>query len=154
MFVKSQFFIKIFKNDTNINVTPKQTNYFQQSYLLPKVYIFSYENILIVLVFKYYFFYLLNWNYLFSIDSRWNALIHQLNGIFCTSILSMEPSMTTSPTLYPEKSAKEKKVWRYGQLSAESVCSENLKAWKKFLPCKEVSSGSSGSLLRLMFIAF
>ncbi|KAI1721943.1 gpi16 subunit, GPI transamidase component domain-containing protein [Ditylenchus destructor] len=72
-----------------------------------------------------------------SIDSRWNALIHQLNGIFCTSILSMELSMTTSPTLYPEKSAKEKKVWRYGQLSAESVCSENLKAWKKFLPCKE-----------------
>ncbi|KAI1714917.1 gpi16 subunit, GPI transamidase component domain-containing protein [Ditylenchus destructor] len=72
-----------------------------------------------------------------SIDPRWNALIHQLNGIFCTSILSMEPSMTTSPTLYPEKSSKDEKMWRYGQLSAESVCSENLKAWKKFLPCKE-----------------
>uniref|UniRef100_A0A915CLC4 GPI transamidase component PIG-T n=1 Tax=Ditylenchus dipsaci TaxID=166011 RepID=A0A915CLC4_9BILA len=27
--------------------------------------------------------------------------------------------------------------WRYGQLSQESVCSENLKSWKKFLPCKE-----------------
>ncbi|KAI1717691.1 gpi16 subunit, GPI transamidase component domain-containing protein [Ditylenchus destructor] len=63
-----------------------------------------------------------------SIDSRWNALIHQLNGIFCTSILRMEPSMTTSPTLYPEKSSNDKKMWRYGQLSAESEGMEEISA--------------------------
>lgn len=72
----------------------------------------------------------------YSVDARWTNLLHQFNGIFCTSILNMDSVLTSAPTLFVNN--KESDYWRFGILSSESVCSENLKPWKKLLPCKSV----------------
>ena len=79
-----------------------------------------------------------------SIESRYSTLIHQLNGIFCTSFLNINPSLTAAPKLWLNDPTTKNKNnnntdsnWRIGILSSESLCSENLKPWKKFLPCKQ-----------------
>lgn len=73
--------------------------------------------------------------HMFSIDVRWSDLLNQLNGVFCSSILNMDPALTVTPKMLMHNPDL---LWRYGALSSETVCSENLKPWKKLLPCKQV----------------
>lgn len=49
----------------------------------------------------------------------------------------MNSVLTSTPKLFVGN--KGSGYWRFGSLSSESVCSENLKPWKKLLPCKIVS---------------
>ncbi|VDK43884.1 unnamed protein product [Anisakis simplex] len=112
-----------------------------------------------------------------SVDERWNYLVNSLNGIFCTSLLQMVPSLTSTPQLSfnarglvsPSSShhsmlrhfstefwniTRVLPLWlkyfrvvfidhdhvmilRYGSLTGENVCTENLTPWRKLLPCKQ-----------------
>lgn len=71
-----------------------------------------------------------------EVDTRWESLVHLLNGMFCTSLVDIVPKMTSFPKLFPSGSPGEEN-WRYGRLSGETMCSENLRPWKKMLPCKQ-----------------
>ncbi|VDM43528.1 unnamed protein product [Toxocara canis] len=78
-----------------------------------------------------------------SVDDRWNYLVNSLNGIFCTSLLQMVPSLSTSPrfSFMPLglASSTDHNLLRYeyGALTGENVCTENLTPWRKLLPCKQ-----------------
>uniref|UniRef100_A0A915AS64 GPI transamidase component PIG-T n=1 Tax=Parascaris univalens TaxID=6257 RepID=A0A915AS64_PARUN len=76
-----------------------------------------------------------------SVDERWIYLVNSLNGIFCTSLLQMVPSLSSSPqfSFLPRGLAisTDHRFMRYGALSGENVCTENLTPWRKLLPCKE-----------------
>jgi hypothetical protein len=70
-------------------------------------------------------------------DQKWSSLVHSLNGLFCTSILEMLPKFSGQPKLMD--GCEGSSSCRYGALSGESVCTENMKSWKKMLPCKQVN---------------
>jgi len=85
---------------------------------------------------------------LFSVDERWQRLVHAVNGLFCASFLQISPILTARPLWsFRPKSALEvvasdiidfSLMGRYGALSSDAICTENLTPWKKLLPCKEV----------------
>lgn len=76
-----------------------------------------------------------------SVDERWIYLVNSLNGIFCTSLLQMVPSLSSSPefSFLPRGLAvsTDHRFMRYGALTGENVCTENLTPWRKLLPCKQ-----------------
>jgi phosphatidylinositol glycan class T len=59
-------------------------------------------------------------------------LVKQVNGIFCSSILEMDPLFTSRPYIY----GVDTKLYRYGHLSGEPLCTENIKPFLRLLPCK------------------
>uniref|UniRef100_A0AC34F0F6 GPI transamidase component PIG-T n=1 Tax=Panagrolaimus sp. ES5 TaxID=591445 RepID=A0AC34F0F6_9BILA len=69
-----------------------------------------------------------------EIDKAWSMLVKQVNGIFCSSILEMDPSFTATPNFHG--STNDLKLYRYGHLSGEPVCTENIKPFIRLLPCK------------------
>lgn len=83
----------------------------------------------------------------FSVDERWQRLVHAVNGLFCASFLQITPILSAHPrwSFRPKSAmsiAADEKIdysmGRYGALSSDTICTENLTPWKKLLPCKEV----------------
>lgn len=83
-----------------------------------------------------------------DVHSQWKGLVHALSGLFCASLnfldisspsyatgvvsdspLSFRPWGNTNGTL-------ESEYFRYGTLSRETVCTENLTPFKKLLPSR------------------
>lgn len=76
-----------------------------------------------------------------NLPEKWFALVNIINGLFCTSILGMFPQYSAQPKLPIRREIIDHNFnnsykW-YGALGGESVCTENLKSWKKLLPCKQ-----------------
>jgi phosphatidylinositol glycan class T len=69
-----------------------------------------------------------------EVDKTWSILVKQVNGIFCSSILEMDPSFTATPMF--DGSTNDLKLYRYGHLSGEPLCTENIKPFLRLLPCK------------------
>uniref|UniRef100_A0A914GS51 GPI transamidase component PIG-T n=1 Tax=Globodera rostochiensis TaxID=31243 RepID=A0A914GS51_GLORO len=68
---------------------------------------------------------------------NWSRLVHTINGLFCMSILQMVPQQSSNPKLALLKDSSRGERWFWGTLGGESVCTENIKAWKNLLPCKQ-----------------
>ncbi|KAF1749996.1 hypothetical protein GCK72_016541 [Caenorhabditis remanei] len=71
-------------------------------------------------------------------DERMKFLVEALNGVLCTSISHI--NVITSPELVvlANHGEKSKKLFkRYGVLSGETTCTENLTRLRKLLACKE-----------------
>lgn len=75
-----------------------------------------------------------------EIDKAWSVLVKQVNGIFCSSILEMEPLFTAPPRFNGD--IENLRLYRYGHLSGEPVCTENIKPFLRLLPCKAVTLSS------------
>uniref|UniRef100_A0A914XXB5 GPI transamidase component PIG-T n=1 Tax=Panagrolaimus superbus TaxID=310955 RepID=A0A914XXB5_9BILA len=69
-----------------------------------------------------------------EVNKAWSLLVKQVNGIFCSSILEMDPSFTATPNFHG--STNDLKLYRYGHLSGEPLCTENIKPFIRLLPCK------------------
>ncbi|CAD6188383.1 unnamed protein product [Caenorhabditis auriculariae] len=73
-------------------------------------------------------------------EKNFSSLVEAANGLFCTSLSSL-----TVTAVSPELPVLEKKSFelttRYGIVSKETTCTENLSQLRKLLPCK--SSGLS-----------
>ncbi|KAL3109456.1 hypothetical protein niasHT_010626 [Heterodera trifolii] len=73
-------------------------------------------------------------------ERKWARLVHTLNGLFCTSMLQLVPQHSSKPKLVFQNGASasdDEERWFWGTLGGESVCTENIKAWKNLLPCKQ-----------------
>lgn len=85
--------------------------------------------------------------FLHSVDSAWKDLTHSLSGQLCASLNFIDDTVTVSPkrSFRPQGWVRShnESLLRYAALPRESVCTENLTPWKKFLPC-----GSKVSRLR------
>ncbi|CAH8831999.1 unnamed protein product [Trichobilharzia szidati] len=87
-----------------------------------------------------------------SVDQSWFELTHALSGLFCASLNQLSTNEHFASPLYSYKplgvseSGKVDGEVRYSQLPGETLCSENLTPWTKYLPCKSFSG--LGSLLR------
>ncbi|CAI2354693.1 unnamed protein product [Caenorhabditis sp. 36 PRJEB53466] len=71
-------------------------------------------------------------------DERMKFLVEALNGVLCTSISHVR--VVTSPefVIFGSHGEKSEKVFkRYGVLSGETTCTENLTRLRKLLACKE-----------------
>uniref|UniRef100_A0A1I7Y5F1 GPI transamidase component PIG-T n=1 Tax=Steinernema glaseri TaxID=37863 RepID=A0A1I7Y5F1_9BILA len=92
------------------------------------------------------------------IDKRWASLVNSLNGIFCTSLMELVPSLTSSPHRFRNDVVEEHggniKNLRYGALGGETVCTENLTPWKRLLPCKQSGISKLLNPIRLYSSAF
>ncbi|WKX99458.1 hypothetical protein Q1695_014385 [Nippostrongylus brasiliensis] len=75
-----------------------------------------------------------------TVDSKWRTLITSLNGLLCTSLTSVVPQLSSSPKMSFKRVGRDRRSelhLRYGTMGKETVCTENLTPWKKFLPCKQ-----------------
>ncbi|VDL81140.1 unnamed protein product [Nippostrongylus brasiliensis] len=75
-----------------------------------------------------------------GVDSKWRTLITSLNGLLCTSLTSVVPQLSSSPKMSFKRVGHDRRSelhLRYGTMGKETVCTENLTPWKKFLPCKQ-----------------
>uniref|UniRef100_A0A0K8R397 Putative gpi transamid n=1 Tax=Ixodes ricinus TaxID=34613 RepID=A0A0K8R397_IXORI len=74
-----------------------------------------------------------------SVDSAWKDLTHSLSGQLCASLNFIDDTVTVSPkrSFRPQGWVRShnESLLRYAALPRESVCTENLTPWKKFLPC-------------------
>lgn len=75
-----------------------------------------------------------------EVDASWKNLTHSLSGLFCASINFLESSTSYSAPKWGFHPASEN--MRYGTLSREAVCTENLTPWLKLLPCRDKSGFS------------
>uniref|UniRef100_A0A8R1E2K7 Uncharacterized protein n=1 Tax=Caenorhabditis japonica TaxID=281687 RepID=A0A8R1E2K7_CAEJA len=77
-------------------------------------------------------------------DEQMKFLVEALNGVLCTSISHINVVTAPEFTVFREhrsveKNKKKKKTFRrYGVLSGETTCTENLTRLRKLLACKEV----------------
>lgn len=73
-------------------------------------------------------------------DERMKFLVEALNGVLCTSISHINVVTAPEYTIFEgHKRGKEGIFKRYGGLSGETTCTENLTRLRKLLACKEVS---------------
>ena len=70
-----------------------------------------------------------------EISKSWSLIVKQVNGFFCSSILEVDPLLTSIPTFVQENAEN----YRYAHLSGEPLCTENIKPFLRLLPCKDVS---------------
>uniref|UniRef100_A0A7E4VST5 GPI transamidase component PIG-T n=1 Tax=Panagrellus redivivus TaxID=6233 RepID=A0A7E4VST5_PANRE len=70
-----------------------------------------------------------------EIDKTWSRLVQQVNGVFCSSILEVDPVFTTVPD--GARISTNDSLLRYGHLAGEPLCTENIKPFLRLLPCKE-----------------
>ena len=77
----------------------------------------------------------------FRVNEKWQRVINSLNGVICTSLTRIFPTLTSSPQLLASTTGNYGNdfKFRYAALAKESVCTENLTPWRKLLPCKQVS---------------
>lgn len=83
-----------------------------------------------------------------SVDSQWKGLVHALSGLFCASLNFLDISSPSYATGVVSNSPHSFRPWgdtndttnqayfRYGTLSRETVCTENLTPFKKLLPSR------------------
>lgn len=74
-----------------------------------------------------------------SVSRAWNDLTNALSGQLCASLNYIDDAITVTPkaSFKPQGWVKShnESLLRYASLPRESVCTENLTPWKKFLPC-------------------
>lgn len=73
------------------------------------------------------------------LDKSWKRLVNTLSAVTCSAVELMENETTVFLT--PNEA--------YGTLPRESVCTENLTPWLKFLPCRNFVS-----FLLIFFLSF
>jgi len=76
----------------------------------------------------------------YNTNENWAGLANALSGVFCASVNYIDRSKSAIP-IYSFKpsghyNSEEKIELRYGSLSHEGVCTENLTPWIKLLPCQ------------------
>lgn len=76
----------------------------------------------------------------YNTNENWAGLANALSGVFCASVNYIDRSKSAIP-IYSFKpngnyNPEEKIELRYGSLSHEGVCTENLTPWIKLLPCQ------------------
>jgi len=76
----------------------------------------------------------------YNTHENWSGLANALSGVFCASVNYIDRSKSTKPNYSFKPNGgynKEEKIeLRYGSLSHEGVCTENLTPWIKLLPCQ------------------
>ena len=87
-----------------------------------------------------------------SVDDRWTELKQSLSGLFCSGIAHMNKDTTLSERINVENVfvdthpsiaqammnvTSDPRAIRYGILSFEPVCTENLMPWIRLLPCRD-----------------
>ncbi|CAH8457914.1 unnamed protein product [Schistosoma turkestanicum] len=77
-----------------------------------------------------------------SVDQSWFELTHALSGLFCASLNRLSTNEHFVSPIHSYKLfgisefTKVRGEVRYSQLPGESLCTENLTPWTKYLPCK------------------
>lgn len=72
---------------------------------------------------------------LHSITKNWKGLVHALSGLFCASLNFFDTTTYSYATGIVSNSDLDDR-FRYGTMSRETVCTENLTPWKKLLPSR------------------
>jgi len=77
----------------------------------------------------------------YDTNENWAGLANALSGVFCASVNYIDRSKSAKPNYSFKPSGsynydEEKIELRYGSLSHEGVCTENLTPWIKLLPCQ------------------
>jgi phosphatidylinositol glycan class T len=71
-----------------------------------------------------------------SVTDNWKGLVHALSGLLCGSLNFLD---TTTQSTYASgvvSGLGSDPTFRYGTLSHETVCTENLTPFKKLLPSR------------------
>jgi len=81
-------------------------------------------------------------------EDAWKRLTRALSGISCASLEALGTKSVVSPFRMFGIDAEElgNRTLKYGQLSSEAVCTENLTPWLKLLPCRS-RAGIASSLV-------
>ncbi|ORX51849.1 Gpi16 subunit, GPI transamidase component [Piromyces finnis] len=76
----------------------------------------------------------------YDTNENWSGLANAISGVFCASVNYIDRSKSAKPNYSFKPSGsyneEEKIEMRYGSLSHEGVCTENLTPWIKLLPCQ------------------
>jgi len=76
------------------------------------------------------------------VEQNWKGLTNALSGLFCASLNFLD---TTTEFSYAAGVVSEDNLFRYGTLSQETVCTENLTPFKQLLPSR--AKAGIGALL-------
>lgn len=87
-----------------------------------------------------------------QVDQRWKGLVNTLSGTFCASLNFLDTTVSSHATGSVSGSESHGPLFRYGTLSREIVCTENLTPFKSLMPsrgkvisCCDIGSGGSNS---------
>ncbi|CAK8695565.1 unnamed protein product [Clavelina lepadiformis] len=86
-----------------------------------------------------------------DVDKNWVGFTNALSGLFCASLNFINKAVTVTPKIsfrpvgVVEGGETDNTFLRYGTLSRENLCTENLTPWMKLLPCG--SKAGPGALL-------
>lgn len=102
-----------------LGLLKKKSFYFNLLFILCKI------KIIIIHFFK-----------IFSVTENWKGLVHSLSGLICASLNFLDLTTHSYASGTVSDSVSFNNYFRYGTLSREIVCTENLTPFKSLLPTR------------------